>query len=152
MAGLRLRLASSAAWNLSTAASVLATAPRQRSRLAAMSQGPIGAPAGSATAIAALVAASTAEDDALAQVAAAPASLEALAAKLHVFRHYYALEAADREPLEVEETTERMALAIALDVDALCRRAAAAGDASALAFRPIADLAARLQGSTEVRS
>jgi hypothetical protein len=97
---------------------------------------------------AALVEESTAEDDALAQVAAAPASLEALAAKLHVFRHYYALESADREPLEVEETTETMALAIALDVDALSRRAAA-GDASASAFRPIADVAARLQGSTE---
>jgi hypothetical protein len=89
------------------------------------------------------------EDDTRTQVAAAPPSLEALAAKLHLFRHYYALEPADREPLDgVEETTEKMALAIALDVDALSRRAAA-GDASASAFRPIADVAARVLRSIE---
>jgi hypothetical protein len=99
-------------------------------------------------ATAAMATEAEAEDDALAQVAAAPASLQALAAKLHVFRHYYALEPADREPLEVEETTERMALAIALDVDALSLRAAA-GDASANAFRPIADVARSIARSIE---
>ena len=41
-----------------------------------------------------------------------------------------------------------MALAIALDVDALSRRAAA-GDASASAFRPIADVAADILRSVE---